>query len=174
MAPELSQPKALSFQTDCNRTPGPACGIYRRMSHQHYCDVAGHDWVCDSLDCVCICSLQMESGDHSACPIELAACPEHRERLAATSQGGRRHLEDPASLGDMVIAWANSSESNIGWCLVCNSSIRNEDDMIPGTNLHSCEAGRAARALAQWHVASSPPHTVPHERTKIENHNLLR
>ena len=46
------------------------------MSHRHYCDFAGHDWQC-SEDCECICGLLMEGNDHSECPVELRACPEH-------------------------------------------------------------------------------------------------
>src|ERR1019366_8122619 len=50
--------------------------IRRTMSHRHYCDYAGHDWQCAG-DCECICGLPMEGNDHSECPVELRACPEH-------------------------------------------------------------------------------------------------
>jgi hypothetical protein len=48
------------------------------MSHRHYCDLAGHDWQCSGT-CECICGLLMEGSDHSDCPVELRACPKHRE-----------------------------------------------------------------------------------------------
>lgn len=68
------------------------------MSHIHFCDVAGHYWECDGSalrsltgktePSICICEkhrVPMEEGDHSECPIELLACPEHRgEQLKAT------------------------------------------------------------------------------------------
>ena len=62
------------------------------MSHQHFCDVAGHEWDCegtavrelagDTEPSVCMCirhRIPMEEGDHSECSIELLACSEHRE-----------------------------------------------------------------------------------------------
>jgi hypothetical protein len=42
----------------------------------------------------------------------------------------------------MFLAWQNSTEPNIGWCLLCNSAIKSPDDFIPNTNTHNCEAGR--------------------------------
>ena len=46
--------------------------------HRHYCDVAGHEWQCGG-NCECICGLPMEQGNHSDCPVELRACPEHKD-----------------------------------------------------------------------------------------------
>lgn len=64
------------------------------MPHQHFCDVAGHEWECrgtalrhlrgDTEPSVCVCVIhrtELEYGDHSGCSIELLACPEHREEL---------------------------------------------------------------------------------------------
>jgi hypothetical protein len=50
------------------------------MSHRHYCDIAGHGWQCSSRECMCICAVPMHTGDHRECPVELRACPKHRER----------------------------------------------------------------------------------------------
>jgi hypothetical protein len=47
------------------------------MSHTHFCHVARHPWRCESSECICMCKRKMERGDHSRCPIELRACPEH-------------------------------------------------------------------------------------------------
>jgi hypothetical protein len=56
------------------------------MSHKHYCDVEGHKWVCTDCTCECICGELMESAaDHSECPIELRACPEHQGQLPESS-----------------------------------------------------------------------------------------
>jgi len=62
------------------------------MSHRHFCDAAGHDWYCDgkalrsdvsdTKPSICMCLLHhvpMEEGDHRSCPVELLACPEHRD-----------------------------------------------------------------------------------------------
>ena len=61
-----------------------------KISHRHYCDFAGHDWLCegkalrplagDTELSVCMCrdhGVPMEEGDHSNCMVELLACPEH-------------------------------------------------------------------------------------------------
>jgi hypothetical protein len=62
------------------------------MSHRHFCDFAGHHWECEgtalrlfaghSEPTVCMClkhQVSMEEGDHSKCPVELLACPGHRD-----------------------------------------------------------------------------------------------
>lgn len=59
------------------------------MSHKHYCDVEGHEWQCSDGSCECVCDLLMEQGDHSDCPIELRACPEHQDmQLPESSNDG--------------------------------------------------------------------------------------
>jgi hypothetical protein len=63
------------------------------MSHRHFCDYEGHFWECEGAavrqfaensertPCICIThSASMEDGDHSECPVELLACPEHRQQ----------------------------------------------------------------------------------------------
>jgi len=67
------------------------------MSHKHYCDVAGHEWVCTDITCECICGKLMEDGDHSECPIELRACPEHQGQLLELSDD-----ELSAFVGDLT------------------------------------------------------------------------
>lgn len=62
------------------------------MSHRHFCDYAGHEWECDGTalrplagdtePSMCICLMHqvpVTDGDHGDCPIELLACPEHRD-----------------------------------------------------------------------------------------------
>jgi hypothetical protein len=55
------------------------------MSHRHYCDVEGHNWQCANGTCACICNELMEGVDHSECPVELRACPEHQRQLPVLS-----------------------------------------------------------------------------------------
>lgn len=62
------------------------------MAHVHWCDLGGHEWVCDGQalrpdagdlvpsPCVCFkCELPMNEADHASCPIELIVCPEHMQ-----------------------------------------------------------------------------------------------
>jgi hypothetical protein len=114
------------------RSPrGSGLPWYRSMprksgqGHHHYCDYAGHYWQC-SGDCECCCGLPMEENDHSECPVELRACPEH-EAEAARSVAEAMASEPAPSLIDK---WQQrphcecgcaEAESNtfVGWCLHC-------------------------------------------------------
>jgi hypothetical protein len=62
------------------------------MPHLHFCDHSGHYWQCeetalrpdagDTEPSTCMCLMHgvpIEEGDHSGCPVELLACPEHRQ-----------------------------------------------------------------------------------------------
>ena len=55
-------------------------------------------------------------------------------------------VEFPNNIDEMLTAWTESTEPNVGWCLLCNSPIRTEADFIPETNTHDCEAGREFEA----------------------------
>ena len=55
-------------------------------------------------------------------------------------------VQIPDNFDEMLEAFANYSEERIGWCLLCNSPIRSEADLISNTNTHDCEAGRAFEA----------------------------
>jgi hypothetical protein len=81
------------------------------MSHQHFCDAAGHWFECDGKAlrrgdtepsvCVCdTCGLPLEQGDHSRCKnlVELLACPAHPDgergrTLAAKMEQAVAHQE---------------------------------------------------------------------------------
>ena len=52
-------------------------------------------------------------------------------------------IQAPPKLDQMFQHWIDCEEPNVGWCLLCDSPIRSAEDMIPGTNSHNCEAGRA-------------------------------
>lgn len=73
------------------------------MSHQHFCQVAGHYWECqgkalragdtEPSTCTCLpCGLPVEGFDHSHCtdPVELLACPEHREEARRRTEAARK------------------------------------------------------------------------------------
>jgi hypothetical protein len=55
-------------------------------------------------------------------------------------------VEWPENLDQMLEDMARSDELRVGWCLVCNSPIRSEDDFILNSNTHNCEAGRLFEA----------------------------
>lgn len=102
------------------------------MGHKHWCDFAGHEWECNGLalrlfrneptPCVCLQhGVSMEDGDHSACSVELVACPEH-------------HDDQMRAMGyDPALGWPEEPESNdesstfrdadgnrtVGFCLWC-------------------------------------------------------
>ena len=52
----------------------------------------------------------------------------------------------PDDFDGMLVAWTESTEPNVGWCLLCNSPIPTEADFIPETNTHDCDAGRMFEA----------------------------
>jgi hypothetical protein len=74
-----------------------------KMSHQHFCHVAGHYWQCGGTAlrggdtepsvCVCVCGLPLEGFDHSGChdPVELLACPEHQEGRQRIEEARKEH-----------------------------------------------------------------------------------
>ena len=97
--------------------------------HRHFGEVVGHYWQCGD-DCICICGLPMEQGDHSDCPIELRACAEHAGQdgltaevspdakeidfsiLSPERQRSRPHCECGCADAD--------PDKVVGWCLWCD------------------------------------------------------
>jgi hypothetical protein len=51
-------------------------------------------------------------------------------------------LQVPANLENMLEAWLAYDKPKIGWCLLCDSPIESEHDLIQETNTHNCPAGR--------------------------------
>jgi hypothetical protein len=47
-------------------------------------------------------------------------------------------VEFPDDFERMLEHWITFEEPNVGWCLVCDNPIRDEDDLIPGTHMHRC------------------------------------
>jgi hypothetical protein len=106
------------------------------MTHRHFCDAAGHDWYCDGKalrpdsgdtdPSVCMCLLHqvpMDEGDHSSCPVELLACPEHRDEQQRMNEAvrplGNNELDaDPDAEPS---EWQDKDGNPIvGFCLWCN------------------------------------------------------
>lgn len=67
------------------------------------------------------------------------------------------HLPDnfDRMLNDMV----ESDEPRVGWCLLCNGPIGGEEDFIPSTNTHNCDAGWAfeAKIASEGHMRGEGP-----------------
>jgi hypothetical protein len=92
------------------------------MSHRHFCDAAGHDWYCDGKalrsdvsdtePSICMCLIHhvpMEEGDHRSCPVELLACPEHRDEQ-------QRKMKEAARITplELVGTWLSLVEHSLG------------------------------------------------------------
>jgi len=76
------------------------------MSHKHFCHVEGHWWACEGMTlrpgdtepslCMCLpCGMPLEGFDHSRCPdpVELVACPEHREEERRRMEEARKEYD---------------------------------------------------------------------------------
>ena len=55
-------------------------------------------------------------------------------------------IQVPDNLEEMFEAMTSCEGEMVGWCLLCNSPIHTEANLIPGTNSHDCEQGRAMDA----------------------------
>jgi hypothetical protein len=89
----------------------------------------------------------MEDGDHGECPIELLACPEHRDeqlremRAIATSDpratkvdGGGNRSKD------------SDSHPVVGFCLWCNLDFYSMEE----AEAHHAHDGKACAAFREW------------------------
>lgn len=91
----------------------------RKLSHRHFCDVAGHWWECEGKAprlgdkepsaCVCdACHAPLEQGDHSRWKnrVELVACPEHRDEERRRMEEARKAHERRAAEFGFDEKWA--------------------------------------------------------------------
>lgn len=122
------------------------------MSHQHFCDFAGHHWQCESTalrplagqseptSCICLnCRIPMEEGDHSQCSVELLACPEHRnEQLRRMGyEPGTANMPQSRDADEGRMFEERDGNPIAGFCLWCNQDFvtmeevetHNADDM---------------------------------------------
>jgi hypothetical protein len=123
------------------------------MSHKHYCDVAGHEWVCTDITCECICGELMENGDHIECPIELRACPEHHRELPALSDD-----ELSEFVGDLTSNAENlrcecgcadaHPEDVVGYCVWCSHVYVSYSPKTEAQHFLSCPGAPAELRVA--------------------------
>lgn len=51
-------------------------------------------------------------------------------------------------LMDALEGFYQERDNCLGWCMLCNHPIRALRDLIPGTNTHDCERGRALQSAS--------------------------
>ena len=77
---------------------------------------------------------------------------EKSEKPKVSDHYGGVPIQIPANMEEMLEHFFEHQAEVLGWCLLCDSAIRTEDDLLPGTDTHNCEPGRtleANKALAQ-------------------------
>ncbi len=107
------------------------------MSHQHFCDVAGHWWECEGTAlrpgdkepsvCMCLkCGVPLEFGDHSHDFAELLACPEHRKVAEAITAPHPQPVRDRDVVLDLSLLktqFAPNSRQLLGLNIAGNLSV---------------------------------------------------
>ena len=120
------------------------------MSHKHYCDVEGHEWQCTDSTCMCICDEPMEQGDHSECPVELRACPEHPRQLPESSDDESfsdflENLQSDAENPHCECGCADAHrEEVVGFCVWCSHVYVSYNTKVEAQHfLHFCPGAPA-------------------------------
>jgi hypothetical protein len=61
------------------------------------------------------------------------------------SRGRETHMDEegvliqpPDNIEEMIESWLVYQGDSVGYCFVCDSPIKSEFDIIPGTNDHRC------------------------------------
>ena len=111
------------------------------MSHKHWCDYAGHEWECsgsairpfqnEPTPCFCMQhQTSMDDGDHSNCPIELIACPEHRrdQKIAMGYDPDQPFPEFPQSDDESSMFKDIDGNPIVGFCLWCNCNFYSHEE----------------------------------------------
>lgn len=114
------------------------------MSHRHWCDFAGHYWVCEGTavhpltgeaePSICMCldhQVPMEEGDHSQCSVELLACPEHRdEQLRAMGyELGTTNMPQPSQEEGSSMFIDEHGNRTVGFCLWCGRDFYTREEV---------------------------------------------
>ena len=105
------------------------------MSHLHFCEITGHEWVCEGTAlrpdagdtkpsvCMCMqCQTPLEQGDHSKCPVELVICPAHLAEFhqwVRDSHGEAELLDLPVDADETIGAALDQLEAYEAACLWC-------------------------------------------------------
>lgn len=54
-------------------------------------------------------------------------------------------IQSPDNIEEMIESWLLYEGESVGYCFVCDSPIKSEFDIIPGTNDHRCDQQKVAR-----------------------------
>jgi hypothetical protein len=138
------------------------------MSHRHYCDAAGHDWYCDgralrpdagdTKPSVCMClrhQVPMEQCDHSACPVELLACPQHRDEQQRNMDEAAIAPCDVEPDAEMSVWRDKDGKPIVGFCLWCNVDFYTMDEVWA----HNANGSAACEAFQEFKNEQSMPTT---------------
>jgi hypothetical protein len=111
------------------------------MSHRHFCDFAGHYWECEGTalrhfageptPCMCIKhQVSMEEGDHSQCPVELLACPEHRDEQFKKVNEFSANDPIPDENGAECLGFRDKDgNATVGFCLWCDKDFYSMEEV---------------------------------------------
>jgi len=75
-------------------------------------------------------------------------------------------IKVPENLEELYQRWVESDEPNAGICFQCGQMITCEADLIPGTNSHNCEAGRALEETIRAAEAAEQNRKPPEQPAK--------
>ena len=157
------------------------------MSHRHFCDFAGHYWECagaalrlfagDSEPTACMClkhQVSMEEGDHSKCPVELLACPEHRDEQFRRMSELAASDTLPADGGAECTGFRDrDGNATVGFCLWCNKDfysmeevwVHNDNDMEGCLEVRDSYARKVVELMPQLGRNVEPACGVPDSGT---------
>jgi hypothetical protein len=103
------------------------------MAHKLFCEIGGHEWEleCDCVAlhefnperfpvCICTaCKCPKDEGDHSRCPIELRACPEHLHQTCAEEDAGGGPITIPADADEKAERAFSQLQTYVAACFWC-------------------------------------------------------
>jgi hypothetical protein len=94
------------------------------MAHQHFCGDGGHHYDCARSGCMCFCDVRCDTGDHTDCPVELRACPEHEHgittgELEAAKEAGAVPIQFPPDMPEKLSRVLRGSTPYAGFCIWC-------------------------------------------------------
>jgi hypothetical protein len=107
----------------------------------------------------------MEEGDHSPCPVELLACPEHRDEQQRKINEVAGTLDDSDTDADPE-AWTDKSGNGIvGFCLWCNREFYTIDEVWE----HSDDDSAAREPFQQFKAAQSASPSMPEKAEPLDD-----
>ncbi len=65
------------------------------------------------------------------------------------------HIKFPDNIDEMFDRWQASKNHAVGYCLLCDSPIATDADLINGTDTHNCARGRALEARVSFEEAKA-------------------